>query len=100
MALANSEIGMESRIARLEADVAHIRSDVADVKQDVRALRDRLDEANERNLARMDAMDVRLSGRIDSLQRELATAKVWALLLYITLAGAVYGTLARTMGWI
>ena len=42
----------------------------------------------------------RLSGRIDSLQRELATAKVWALLLYITLAGAVYGTLARTMGWI
>jgi hypothetical protein len=39
-----------------------------------------------------------LTGRMDRLERELASAKVWALLLYITLAGAVYGTLARTNG--
>ena len=47
-----------------------------------------------------DILDTRLSGRIDGLHRELAAAKVWALVLYITLAGAVYGTPARTMGWI
>jgi hypothetical protein len=49
---------------------------------------------------RMDAIDVRLSDRITGVQRELASAKVWALILFIAQAGAVYGTLARTMGWI
>jgi hypothetical protein len=62
---------------------------LADVKQDIRELRDR-----------MDAMDLRLSNHINCLERSLASAKVWALLLFIAQAAAVYGTLARTMGWI
>ena len=60
----------------------------------------RMDTLNTNLTNRMDALDARLSLRIDALQRDLSSAKVWALLLYITLAAAVYGTLARTMGWI
>ena len=59
-----------------------------------------MDALDEKLTNRMDTLDARLSQRIDTLQRDLSSAKVWALLLYITLAAAVYGTLARTMGWI
>jgi hypothetical protein len=48
----------------------------------------------------MDALDLRLSNRLNTLEQSLASAKVWALLLFIAQAAAVYGTLARTMGWI
>ena len=91
---------MEARIARLESDVGHIGSDLTEVKQDVRDLRARVDQRFDEARDRLDALDLRLSNRINAVERSLASAKVWALLLYITLAGAVYGTLARTMGWI
>jgi hypothetical protein len=100
MALAAKESNMEARIARLESDVGHIGSDLTEVKQDVRDLRARVDQRFDEARDRLDALDLRLSNRINAVERSLASAKVWALLLYITLAGAVYGTLARTMGWI
>ena len=100
MASAATEMDVEARIARLESDVSHIRSDLADVKLDVRALRARLDEVSDRHTDGLNALDAKLTARIDTLQRDLASAKVWALLLYITLAGAMYATLGRTMGWI
>jgi hypothetical protein len=69
---------MEARIARLEFDVAHIRSDVVELKTDVRSLRDKLDKLGE----------------------SIASAKLWALMLYVALAGALFGVLARGFGWI
>jgi hypothetical protein len=70
--------GMEARIARLESDMAHVRSDVAELKTDLRSLRD----------------------RIDRLVESLASAKIWALVLYIALAGGLFATLARGFGWL
>ena len=94
--MAAEDFDMEARIARLESDVAHIRSDVADLKIDVRTLRDR-----------MDAMHAQISERIDTLSSQFAglkdevhSAKIWALLLYFALAGAMYATLARGFGWL
>jgi hypothetical protein len=69
---------MEARVARLESDVAHVRSDVAELKTDLRSVRD----------------------RIDRLVESLAAAKIWALVLYIALAGGLFGTLARGFGWL
>jgi uncharacterized coiled-coil protein SlyX len=80
---------MEARIARLESDVAHIRSDVAELKTDLRSLRDKID-------AKLDAVNARIDKLVDSL----ASAKVWALVLYIALAGGLFGTLARGFGWL
>ena len=80
---------MEARIARLESDVAHLRTDVADVKVDVRSLRDK-----------MDALTERFDNKFDALRRSIESAKIWALLLYVALAAAMYGTMARGFGWI
>ena len=41
-----------------------------------------------------------MNARIDKLVDSLASAKVWALVLYIALAGGLFGTLARGFGWI
>lgn len=79
---------MEARIARLESDVAHIRTDIADMKGDLRTLRESID-----------ALDLRLSAKIDALKDELHSAKLWALLLYFALAGGMYATMARGFGW-
>lgn len=73
---------MEARIARLESDVAHLRTDVADIKIDLRSLRDK-----------MDAMFTKLSDKIDSAAR-------WTIGLYVALAVAMLGTMARGFGWI
>jgi len=78
----STETPMEARIARLEADIAHLRGDVGDLKDDVRSLRDR--------------MEVKL----DAVTAAISSAKVWALLLYIALATAMFGTMARGFGWI
>jgi len=120
---------MEARIARLESDVAHLRTDVADIKVDLRSLRDktdtiyvklvenvdgaenRLDSKIESSTVRLndkiESSTARLDGRIntldekfDRLKDSIASAKVWALALYIALAAAMLGTMARGFGWI
>jgi len=83
------DMPMEARIARLEADVAHLREDVGDVKKDVRALREKLD-----------ALRDRMDAKFDTIRAEIASAKIWALLLYFALAAAMRGTMARGFGWI
>jgi hypothetical protein len=70
--------GMEARIARLESDVAHIRTDTVDMKTDIRTL----------------------TSKIDEVKDSIASAKVWALVLYIALAGGLFGTIVRGFGWL
>jgi hypothetical protein len=84
MALAATDSNIEARIARLESDVGHIRSDLAFDKL----------------LGHMSAAECRLLTRLSAFERSLASAKRWALLLYVAQAVGVYATLARTMGWI
>jgi hypothetical protein len=80
---------MEARIARLESDVGHLRSDVVEVKVDMRALRDKLD-----------SVGVQLNTKIDDVRDSLARATTWAVMLYVALATAMLGTMARGFGWL
>jgi outer membrane murein-binding lipoprotein Lpp len=91
VAIASKEWGgdMEARIARLGSDVAHIRADVGDLKGDVRSLREK-----------MDALRDKMDERFAQLAESLASAKIWALVLYIALAGSLFGVLARGFGWL
>lgn len=75
---AETEAQMEARMARLESDVAYIRTDVAEVKTDIR----------------------RVDAKVDAVKDDIASTKVWALVLYIALAGGLFGTLARGFGWL
>jgi chromosome segregation ATPase len=123
------EVSVEERMARLESDVAHIRSDVADIKTDLRKqsdridslrgelhrLRDRLEDKIEALRVSVDdkiealrlsvegkieALRLSVEGKIDALSQRLSRAMVWALLLYIALASALLGVLARGFGWL
>ena len=65
------------QVAELRTDVRHIQSDTTEIKA---ALRD-------------------TNQRVDSLKDSLASAKVWALGLYIALAGSLLYVLARGFKW-
>ena len=106
--------------------VAGEETNMADVKSDVRSLRDKMDVMNskvsERTdnfgaqlTSRIDAMSAQLNDKIDRLNTSLtaelntkidsvkdsiAAAKIWALILYMALAGGMFGTMARGFGWI
>jgi hypothetical protein len=69
---------LESRVAKLQSDVEHIQSDITDIKADVRELR----------------------GDTRALRAELATAKIWALGMYLALAGSLLYVLARGFKWL
>jgi hypothetical protein len=45
-------------------------------------------------------MAERFDAKLDALKESLASAKIWALFLYIALAAVNLGTLARGFGWI
>ena len=80
---------MEARIARIESDVAHLRTDVSDIKIDLRSLRDKVD-----------LMGVKLAETKANLERAIASAKIWVLLILIGYGTAILGAMARGFGWI
>lgn len=79
------EAEMEARIARLESDVSHIRTDIGEVKTDLRRLDAKIDAVKDTLMVVKD---------------EIASTKVWALVLYIALAAGLFGTMGRGFGWL
>jgi hypothetical protein len=45
-------------------------------------------------------MTERFDAKFDALTGSFASAKVWALVLYIALAAGIFGTMARGFGWV
>jgi hypothetical protein len=97
------ETPVEELVARLEANVEHIRSDVSDIKTDIRRLSDKID-----------AVDQRLSGRIDggkdsvmspalTVEKSFAALKIGRALdrvWWLLMSGALLGIMARAFKWI
>jgi uncharacterized protein YlxW (UPF0749 family) len=77
------------QIAELRADVRHIQSDTTDIKAELRATNQRIDSLRQ-------SMDQ----RFDDLKDSLASAKIWALGLYIALGGSMLYVLARGFKWV
>lgn len=65
---------------------------LGEVKADVRRLDDKLDGLRDK----IDA----LRDNIDAVKDSIAAAKIWALMLYITLAAGMLATLARAFQWV
>ena len=101
---------MEERIARLEVNVEHIQSDITEMKGDIRRLDTKIDAVKTSLDAKIDAVAgslntkidtvaESLNAKIDAVRDSLASAKIWALGLYVALAGALFAALARGFGW-
>lgn len=54
----------------------------------------------ERVAADSSGMKASISALKVSLAGEIASAKIWALVLYIALAAGIFGTMARGFGWL
>jgi peptidoglycan hydrolase CwlO-like protein len=74
----NERDDLSAQIAELRADVRHIQSDTTDIKAELRMT----------------------NQRVDALKDSLASAKVWALGLYLALSGSLLYVLARGFKWL
>jgi hypothetical protein len=94
------DVPLEARVARIESDVAHLCTDVADIKIDVRGLRERIDVLDGKFDAKLSSLDAKYDAKFEKLTDSLVSARNWAILLYLGLAAAVFGTMARAFQWI
>ena len=83
---------VEERVAKLEANVEHIRSDISDMKVDIRRLSDKIDN-----------VDQKLSGKLDSVVQAIADLRVGRALdrvWWLLMSGALLGIMARAFKWV
>jgi hypothetical protein len=73
------------QIAELRSDVRHIQSDVTDIKAELRATNQRFEKFDQ---------------KFDVLKDSLASAKMWALGLYIALTGSLLFVMAHGFKWL
>jgi uncharacterized protein YlxW (UPF0749 family) len=72
------DFDLTAQVAELRADVRHVQSDTTDIKAELRATNQHL----------------------DSLRKSLASAKIWALGLYIALTGSLLYVMAHGFKWL
>ena len=99
---------LSTRTDGLHRDVI-IRSDILNGKHDelLKDLTDRIERSrkeaasdNAALRAQLMAMYKDLGARIDAVKDSISKAKIWALMLYITLAGSTFALVARAFKWI
>jgi len=84
------------QVAELRSDVRHVQSDVTDIKADVRDLRKDVREVQK------DILEVRkdMAQQFEKVYKTISDAKIWALVLYIGLAGSLFYVLAKGFKWL
>lgn len=108
---------IQAQIARLASDVQHVQTDVADIKVDLRRVDDKLATMNG-YIAGVDArvyqVEQKLTEKIEgvrtgltaefikefaALRKDISSMKVWALTLYVALAGSLLFVMAKGLKW-
>jgi uncharacterized protein YlxW (UPF0749 family) len=85
-----------TQIAELRADVRHIQSDITDIKAELRTTNQKIDSLSQKTDGRFET----INEKFDALKDSLASAKIWALGLYIALAGSMFYVLAHGFRWL
>lgn len=125
----DKETFMEDRVVTLEANVGHIRSDISELKADFRRLDVKLDGDFRRLDAKVDRLDAKFDGKVDRLDEKInqldekfstkfdslkeavtglrlameqsfSRFALWAIMLYIALAGGLLFVMAKGFEWI
>jgi predicted phage gp36 major capsid-like protein len=90
-------------LGEMLSDIRHLQSDVTDIKADQRIRFDKIDARFEKVDARFEKIDARfgqVDDRLGRLERALASAKVWAVLLYVAFAGTMLSVMAHGFKWL
>jgi ABC-type phosphate transport system auxiliary subunit len=97
---------LEVRVARIESDVQHIKEVTTDLRVELRRTNDKIDALDAKVDAKFSASDTKvdgkfsaLEGKLDGVKDKLHSITVWALLLYIALAGSLLTVLAKGFKW-
>lgn len=104
---------LEVRVARIESDVQHIKEVTTDLRVELRRTNDKIDALDVKVDGKFSAVDGKFSaldakvdgkfsaleGKLDGLKDKLHSVTVWALLLYIALAGSLLTVLAKGFKW-
>jgi hypothetical protein len=91
---------LEIQVAELRADVRHIQSDTTEIKAELRATTTELKGELRATNQRIDSLSESVNKRIDELKDSLASAKIWALGLYVALSGSMFYVMARGFKWL
>jgi hypothetical protein len=97
------ETPVEERVARLEVNVEHILSDVSDIKTDVRRLNDKIDAVDQRLSGRIDGVKDSVTSLALAMEKSFAALKVGRALdrvWWLLMSGALLGIMARAFKWI
>ena len=117
-----------AHVAELRSDVRHIQSDVTDIKADQRVTHQRIESLRKETaegfakvdqrfesvrketaegFAKVDQRFEKVDQKFESVRKEigevkdsLASAKIWALGLYLALAGSILYVLAKGFKWL
>ena len=114
----NENLELATQVAELRADVRHVQADVTDIKADLRSWTQRMetgfekvDRRFERVELKIDDIDKKFEVRFDGLDKtvqeirldvkeSLVSAKLWAIGMYVALAGTLLYVIARAAKWI
>jgi chromosome segregation ATPase len=118
---ANENDNLGIQVAELRADVRHVQSDVTDIKADLRITNQRIEALGKETAKQFEKVDQKfetlrtetmarfdkVDQKIETVRKEtaevkdsLASAKLWALGLYVGLAGSLFYALARGFRWL
>jgi predicted RNase H-like nuclease (RuvC/YqgF family) len=97
---------LEIQVAELRADVRHVQSDTTEIKAELRAttteIKAELHATTTEIKAELHATTTEIktelratNQRMDDLKDSLASAKIWALGLYVALSGSMFYVMAR-----
>jgi len=104
----NNDLAIQ--VAELRSDVRHVQSDITDIKGRFEEVNKRFDTIDKRFDAvdkRFERVDQKIDDLKDSLaatrmeiKESIASTKMWALGLYIALAGTLLYVIAHSAKWI
>jgi len=77
------------QVAELRSDVRHVQSDVRDIKADIKEIKADIRDIHEK-----------FGKKFGELKDSIASAKLWALGMYITQAGGMLYIIAKGAKWI
>ena len=90
------------QVAELRSDVRHLQSDVSDIKVEIREIKADIRDIHkkfEKIDEKFEKFDEKFSKKFEELKDSIASAKLWALGMYITQAGGMLYIIAKGAKW-